>query len=52
VVSAGAAKTIDGAASTILGQWAALRVVTDGTQWLILSGPAAPAVANSIVFGG
>lgn len=36
VVSAGSAKTIDGAASVTLAQWAKIRVTSDGTQWLII----------------
>jgi hypothetical protein len=34
VNSAGASKTIDGAASQSLAQWASGRYVSDGTQWL------------------
>lgn len=34
VVSAGASKTIDGAASASLAQWAKGSYVSDGTQWL------------------
>lgn len=34
VASAGAAKTIDGAASQGLAQWAAGRYVSDGSQWV------------------
>jgi len=34
VASAGTSKTIDGAASQSLAQWARLTVVSDGTQWL------------------
>lgn len=34
VQSAGTSKTIDGAASTTLAQWAKLTVFSDGTQWL------------------
>lgn len=36
VNSAGTSKTIDGAASVSLAQWAVGRYVTDGTQWLNL----------------
>jgi hypothetical protein len=36
VVSAGTSKTIDGAASKSLAQWAWITVQTDSTQWLIV----------------
>lgn len=36
VVSAGTSKTIDGAASVSLAQWATGTYVSDGTQWLVL----------------
>lgn len=34
IASAGVSKTIDGAASTTLAQWAKASFVSDGTQWL------------------
>lgn len=34
VNSQGAAKTIDGAASQVIAQWAKMQVVSDGAQWL------------------
>jgi phage tail protein X len=34
VASAGTSKTIDGASSASLAQWAVGRYVSDGTQWL------------------
>lgn len=37
VVSAGVTKTIDGAASVTLTQWQRIQVVSDGTQWLVVS---------------
>jgi hypothetical protein len=36
VSSAGTSKTIDGAASVTVAQWATMRFVSDGTQWLSL----------------
>lgn len=36
VVSAGTSKTIDGAASQSLAQWAKMSVICTGTQWLIV----------------
>ncbi|HEY9249595.1 MAG TPA: hypothetical protein VIO38_10700 [Rariglobus sp.] len=36
VISAGASKTIDGAASKVLAAWQGLGFVSDGTQWLSL----------------
>lgn len=36
VVSAGTSKTIDGAASQSLAQWASIKAVSDGAQWLIV----------------
>lgn len=36
IVSAGTSKTIDGASSKSLAQWEKMRVMSDGTQWLII----------------
>lgn len=37
IVSAGTSKTIDGASSLTLAQWAKATVISNGTQWLIVS---------------
>ena len=42
VNSAGTSKTIDGASSVTLGQWDGIRVVSDGTQWLVSARSGAP----------